>query len=586
MSKIINYTNKEFETIKKALIEYAKQYYPNTFKDFSKASFGAMMIDLVSLLGDQLNFQLDYQANEQFLYTAQQYDNIEKLAREKGYKNTGRFANYADLDIYIIVPADSNGRPNSDYIPILQKNSTMAVRGSNALYSLIDDVDFNLQTTEIVVSTVDANGLPTFFAMKTKGKAISGNLYSQEAIITSFENFLKIRIDNPFMTEIISVTDSSGNEYYQVDFLSQNCVFKAIKNVENTASATKYKLTKIYTNRRFIVEEMDGFYYLIFGNGSIDRVSDPRNVIMNFRSRDYISEDRIDSLNIIESDKFGIAPVDTTLTIIYRANNIANMSAAAGTLTKVLNPRFRFNTLNLNSATANAVISSIQVENPEPIASVNSTLNASELKRRAIDSYSAQYRAVSKDDYVHMCYRLDPKYGAIKRATVLQDTNSFKRNLNLYVIGEDNDGNLAYCNDITKQNLKNWIENYKMINDTIDIKNPIIINFGIECTVDSSYEHKEIVAIKCITKLKEHFFDKFDIGEHLSISKVYKILNVLPEVIDVKKVKMILKNESGYSQSNYDLYGNISADGSYIICPENAIFELKYLEDDIKLTVI
>ena len=66
----ISYTNRDFESIKDDLVNYAKRYYSSTYKDFNEASFGSLMLDLVSYVGDQLSFYTDYQANESFLDSA------------------------------------------------------------------------------------------------------------------------------------------------------------------------------------------------------------------------------------------------------------------------------------------------------------------------------------------------------------------------------------------------------------------------------------------------------------------------------------------------------------------------------------
>ena len=78
-TKPIRYTSREFESIKSDLLDHIKRYYPDTFRDFSDASFGSLMVDSVSYIGDILSFYLDYQANESFLQTAIEYNNILKL---------------------------------------------------------------------------------------------------------------------------------------------------------------------------------------------------------------------------------------------------------------------------------------------------------------------------------------------------------------------------------------------------------------------------------------------------------------------------------------------------------------------------
>ena len=72
----IDYTHREFSGIRDDLLEMAERFYPDTFQDFSEASFGAMMIDAVAYVGDQLSLYLDYNVNESFLDTSYQLNNI------------------------------------------------------------------------------------------------------------------------------------------------------------------------------------------------------------------------------------------------------------------------------------------------------------------------------------------------------------------------------------------------------------------------------------------------------------------------------------------------------------------------------
>lgn len=587
MGNIINYSNRDFQSIKQALIEYAKQYYPESFQDFTDGSVGSMILDAAAYIGDGLSFFLDYQANETFLESAQQFENILKLAREKGYRDTGKPSATGPVDLYISVPASSTGGPNLNYLPILKKDTTFIVQQTGASYLLLEDVDFgDAENTEVIVLTVDSDGIPSNFAIKAKGNIISGALFKQTETIETFENFLKVRIQNPLLSEIISVYDSSGNEYFQVDFLSQNVVYKFLKNNGSDSTNSPYKMIKFYAPRRFVIENIDGYYYLIFGNGSVDSVVDPRNILLDYNSRSYTTEKKIDPKNIIQSDKLGIAPSNTTLTITYRANNSKKMGVSQGSLNRATNPIFEFPSGATSQSIINTVIGSFEVENSKPITNINQTLNAQELKRRAYDAYSSQYRAVTKEDYIYACYSLDPKLGSIKRANIMQDTNSFKRNLNLFVISEDSDGYLATCSQTLKENLKLWLHSQKMINDTVDILDAKIINLGIEFVVDTNESNKDRVHSLCLTKLIEKLSNKQDIGQSFSIANIYKTLNTIPEVIDAKKVKITLQNGTGYSSSNFDIYGNLSYDGSYIICNKDSIFEIKYPTIDIKGTVI
>jgi len=85
----IDYTSREFESIRRDLIDLASRFYPDSFQDFSEGSFGAMMIDSVAYVGDQLSLYLDYNVNEAFLDTSYQLSNIMRHGRVLGYKAQG-----------------------------------------------------------------------------------------------------------------------------------------------------------------------------------------------------------------------------------------------------------------------------------------------------------------------------------------------------------------------------------------------------------------------------------------------------------------------------------------------------------------
>jgi len=152
----IKYTSRDFTTIKRDLIDYAKRYYPDTFQDFSEASFGSLMLDSVSYIGDILSFYLDYQTNESFLDTAVEFNNILRLGREQGYKYVRSNASFGEVQVFAVVPAVTEGLgPDTNYMPILKRGSQFSnARGS--IYTLIEDIDFSLSTNEIVVASVNS----------------------------------------------------------------------------------------------------------------------------------------------------------------------------------------------------------------------------------------------------------------------------------------------------------------------------------------------------------------------------------------------------------------------------------------------
>ena len=224
----IDYTSRDFDSIKKDLENYAKRYYPNTYQDFSEASFGSLMLDTVSYIGDILSFYVDYQTNESFLDSAVQYDNVVRHARQFGFRLPPSPASFGMLSFYLRVPgAAMGGGPNLSYAPVLQAGSTFGSLGGGS-YTLLGDVDFGVATNQVVVADADSTtGLPTAYIIRAVGRAISGRGRVQAATVGDFERFLKIRLASANVTDVISVIDSEGHEYVQVDNLSQNIIYKA-----------------------------------------------------------------------------------------------------------------------------------------------------------------------------------------------------------------------------------------------------------------------------------------------------------------------------------------------------------------------
>jgi phage-related baseplate assembly protein len=237
----------------------------------------------------------------------------------------------------------------------------------------------------------------------------------------------------------------------------------------------------------------------------------------------------------------------------------------------------------LDPATVRTVISSLEVSNENPITGDVSNITTSEIKRRIFDTFPTQNRAVTQADYENLTYRMSAKYGSIKRCSVQRDPDSLKRNLNLYVISEDQNGYLTATNSTIKNNLKVWLNHFRMISDTIDILDPYIINFGIDFIVKpASNADKFILLDACVEALRKKYSTAFFIGETIYISDIYEALKAVTGVLDVVKVKLINKSGGSYSGVEININQNLSPDGSYLIVPKNAILELKYPDVDIK----
>jgi hypothetical protein len=588
----INYTSRDFESIKGDLENYAKRYYPTTFKDFSEASFGALMLDLVAYVGDQLSFYADFQANESFLDSAIRYDNVIRLSETLGYKNQGVAKSTGQVAIFMLVPVAANSRaPDLDYFPILQRGTIFS--GDNgATYTLTSDVDFSDSNNEITVARTDnTTGNPTYFAVKAMGQVVSGQQYEEQLTVGDYQRFLKMSLNRANVTEIISIKDSQGNEYFEVENLSQDVVISQVKNVDSTSrEAVPYSMRVTPVPRRFVVNfNPDNTTTVQFGYGSEDNltgdiIADPADVVLNVNSKPYVTQTTFDPTNLIKTDKFGVVPVNTTLTVVYTANtnNVAN--ASVGSVTNIISPILLFrNRSSLSEAVISTMVGSIEIDNESPILGDTTPLTAEEIKIRAFGTYAAQNRAVTREDYMNLAYRMPTKFGKIKRANIIRDNTSLKRNLNMYVLSEDVNGNLSIPNSVLKENLKVWLDNYRMINDTIDILNGKVINIGIRYEVIPDLDINRFDLLQqCNKAIIDNFLTiKFGIGESVYISDIYKVLNDVPGVTDTKSVELYNRAGGTYSNVVYDIDSNLSNDGRYLKIPSDAAAEILLPNTDI-----
>jgi hypothetical protein len=593
----INYSARDFATIKQSLVQHAKRYYPESFKDFNEAGIGSLVLDTVSYVGDILSFYLDYQANESFLDTANEFTNVEKLTRQMGFKESTVPTSHGIATFFILIPASQNGLgPDLIYAPILKRGSTFTTSNGNQ-FILTEDVFFNSDTNETVVARVNSvSGLPTFYAVKSYGKVISGFFEEVKVQTGEFERFKRVRLPLTNVAEIIKVEDLEGNEYFEVDYLTQDIIYRPIVNRggSNSVSSNTAYLRPFTVPRRFIIEKINGINYLQFGQGqdktnkNRESVADPSTVALSVYGKNYIASDSFDPTNLIETDKFGIVPVNTTLTITARTNTSANVNASAASIKNVAAARLEFpNPSAISVDIKNQIKNSLEVTNEEPITGDTRLLNSRELKTIASTAYAAQSRAVTKEDYKALLYKMPAEFGRVKRANVVRDQNSFRRNLNLYTISSDDKGFLVPTNLVVKENIKIWLNKNRMINDTIDILDARVVNFSINFSVIADLEtNKYDVLIACKNALQLEFSRIRDIGEPLFYSDVLKVLKETKGVLDIVKVKFINNYGGLYSNVFYNMDENTSSDGRYINCPDNVIFEIKFPNTDIKGVVL
>ena len=496
--------------------------------------------------------------------------------------------------MYVICPAAGLGMGvDLDYVPVLKAGAQFTSQ-SGGSFLLMQDVDFSLSSNEIVAARKDSTtGLPTHYAIKAYGKVISGEIMRKTVNVGSFQRFRKIQVGSlSNVSEILRVTDDEGHEYHQVEYLSQDVIYKEVVNKDARISGVPSVMRPVSVPRRFIIETEGNDLYIQFGHGSDSEaaspsVVEPTNLTLQQFGRSYITDESFDPNNLLSTDKLGISPSNTRVYVIYRINSQTTANAAVGTITKVGSNEMLFRAEHeLSQKKVREVRRSLESYNEEAIVGAITLPDTDDIKRMVYDNFATQNRAVTKQDYLSLAYSMDPKFGKIKRCNIMRDPDSLKRNLNMYVLAEAPNGKLSVANDSLKRNLKTWLNQYRMINDTIDILDGKILNFRIDFDVVGHRDYnKHDVLNQCVKVLRDEFAQPKYMGEPFYISDIQNMLNDVDGVTDVKMVKVTCMNGGIYSDSFLDIAQQKSADGRYIVIPENCAVEIKYPRNDIVGTI-
>lgn len=591
----IDYTGNDFDSIKKNLINYIKKYYPNTSKDFNEASFGSLMTDLVSYVGDNLSFYLDYNANESFLETSLEYQNVIMHANQMGYKHSTTRSSVGTVDIYMPIPANGSlTAPDVNYLPKIKRGASFSTAEGN-IFTLIDDVNFLSQESEYVGDELSTDGSTVaYYIIKKKARIISGENRQATLEVGDFQRFLKIKVPASNISEIVSVIDSNGNEYYEVDYLTQNTVFRPIVNrdSETQTQGVQSIMKPFPVPRRFTVERSGPDVFLIFGYGSEseikqEQVADPSEIVLDILGKNYVSNVTFDPSKLLTTEKFGVSPVNTDLTVVYRTNTEDNVNASAGSITTVIDSNIEFsNPQNLAADKMQYITRNIEVYNELPVNGDISVPTTEEIKHRAYGNFATQGRAVTLRDYISATYAMPVSFGSVKRAAIYRDDNDLTRNMNMFIISENSTGKLEISSTALKQNLKTWLNSVKMVNDSVDILDASIFNFGIEFDIVGQ---KNVSTNQVFNTAREELFRQLtlaapEIGEPFQVTEIFRILKEVPEVLDVVNIKIVNRVGTSYSAYGVDIDAHLGTEGRTLHVPQDVIWELKY-ESDITGTV-
>ena len=620
-TKTVQYLNRDFDSLKAQLINFAKIYYPNTYNDFTEASPGMMLIEMASYVGDVLSFYIDNQIQENFLQFAKQRKNLLAIAYNFGYHPKVTSASSVNVNIYQAVPATI---VNSEYVPdfgyalILEEGTQLQSSINNIDFYIDEKIDFSNSGSspiDISVLNYDPNtGIPLFYLLQKTAKATAGTLTTATFTFNNPERFPTVTLTDNNVIDIISVVDSDNNKWYEVPYLAQDTIFEPTANIAaNNQTLSQYSDTTPYllklkkVPRRFVSRfRTNNSLELQFGPGissgaDEEIIPNSDNIGLGLPYGVNKMTTAWDPSNFLYTQTYGLAPSNTTLTLTYLKGGGATSNIPSNTLTKKIGGTTTFAGSGLDSNMQNTVINSLAFNNDEAAIGGGDGDTNEEIRQNSLAMYPTQLRTITEDDYIIRTLSLPSKFGLIAKAYVTQDmgisvnyptdllATQNPNAISLYILSKNINNNLTVSNPALKQNLKTFLSEYRMLTDGVNIKDAFIINIGVnfDIIVRPNYNNK-LVLNNCLTTLQSYFnVDKWQINQPIILSDIYSNLDQVEGVQTVQKVDIINKagTSSGYSQYAYDIKG---ATINNIIYPslDPSVFEVKNLVSDLQGRVV
>ena len=606
MVKKIDYNARNFAAVRQQLIEFIQKYYPETFSDFNDASVGMMLLELNAAVGDMLSFHTDRMFNETQINYAQERSSVLELARTFGLNIPGKRPSITIVDWTVTNIPVKGDTFDESYAPKILKGSQAS--GAGKVFELLEDCDFASPFTtggipnRLIIPNIDGTGTIQNYSLTKREIMLNGITKTFKKVLNrnDYKPFLEVVLPEQNVLSIENIITKEGTNFinqpteeefndfdlswYEVPALAQAQVYV---EDENTISDREGVVVGKWKNapQRFIKEYTDnGFCKIIFGAGQAD--TSELNEFIGCRGQ----VDRIG--NIINNSSLGEIPqTDNTLFIRYRIGGGEDTNIGPNTITSLgtIIP-----IINGDDSQINRVIrESISVNNPIPALGGKEEPSVDEIRNLVRYNFSAQDRCVTIKDYQSRIPLMPGQFGVPFRTGVWEERNK----INVSILALDENGKLTtQATSALKQNIAEYLADYRMINDYVTIKNGRVYNlsFEIDVFVEKAIPKGQVIS-GVINQVKDYFdINKWDMGDNIYISQLVENINNVGGVLNVTDLRVFNKvNENGKYSLNEVAQPYIDEEtrqidllGRYTLFGEpNGMFEIKYPNKDIKVTI-
>jgi hypothetical protein len=593
MAKTINYSKRDFASLKTEQINYIKQYYPGIVQNYNDASILSVLLDLNAAISDNLQFHIDRSLQETVLDYAQERQSLYNIAKTYGLKLPGTAASIAVCQFTVQVPARGDAEDKS-YLPLLYAGSQFLADTNS--FELLYDIDFasNFNISNKVDRTkvpIFVNGVLSAYRITKTGIVIAGATRVYTQTINNTKPFYQITLPENNVISIESIIHKNGttfqtlptitefksstNKWYEVPSLAEDSVF-----IEDTTTAPingVYNGSYNKIDRRFIKEfTPNGFCVLTFGS----QINQGLDIL-----DDFVDAGNFDLKSFLNNNSLGWAPINnTTLYVKYRIGGGADTNVGVGVINTI--GQIAVKIAGADERTNAIVQGSLTVNNITPAIGGGDAPSIEELRNYISYNFAAQNRAVTLQDYKAILLGMPAKFGSPAKASVTQVQNK----INIGILSTDSDGNLSdSVSSVVLQNVANYLARYRMINDYVVVKPAEVINIGFEVSVLCE-DGAQVNVIGSIASTIANDFAKENItlGQSYLVGGLIKKLSQIDGILNINYIKAYNKIGGEYSTSTIssndivDITTNeIDLTGGAIRVNGDQILQVKYTEKDI-----
>jgi hypothetical protein len=602
MAKKISYATRDFAGLRQELVNLTNDYYPDLIKNTNDASIFSVLLDLNAAVADNLHFHIDRVWQETMLDFAQQRQSLFHIAKTYGLRIPGNRPSVALCDFSINVPV-AGDKEKTEYLGLLKAGAQ--VSGGGQIFETLEDIDFSNpfnnkgEPNRLKIPNFDGNNKLVSYTITKREAVVNGVSRIYRRVINELDQkpFLKLYLPEQNVLGIVSIIHKEGtsfganptsseftsstNKWYEVKSLMEDKVFikdpTKISDKDNFIPGTYLSVTN-----KFMTEYTpEGYYSMTFGSGTIDPMANLDNFITGNL--------KVSLGSYLNNVSLGAVPKsNTTLFVKYRIGGGKNSNLGVNVINSVDNIEFNVN--GPVSTVNSQVIQSLRVTNVTPAIGGADQPTIDEIRNMISYNFAAQNRAVTLNDYKSVIENMPPTFGAAAKVNVMEEDNKVKIKLLSY----DSDGNLTdVVSNTLKDNVTEYISQFRMINDFVEIQSGEVIDLGLEIDVVVDRNELESDVIKSIIEKTISYFaiEKRKMGDPLFTGELLKEIGSTSGVVNVVDVRVFNKTGGEYSQAEVsqsyktpETKEILQADMT-VYMKSNQIFQIRFPNKDIKVRV-